>query len=205
MSDDFGKRRVTIRLTEKLLGTAPRNKNVYGKYIAAKKLEMDDDMFHEETQTIEEVEDKGWTGFHKDENGLFLFDYLIKGFLKSGFEVSMEMCAIDKVVAYKKWIDLLVFVWPRRIYLGCDEPDGVLERPLRTMTPKGPRVALSRSDYIDEGREISFVVEVLKNKKNLAWDSVEQAFDYGRYVGLGQWRGSGGFGRFDLVDVAEAE
>jgi len=175
MSDDFGKRRVTIRLTEKLLGTAPRNKNVYGKYIAAKKLEMDDDMFHEETQTIEEVEDKGWTGFHKDENGLFLFDYLIKGFLKSGFEVSMEMCAIDKVVAYKKWIDLLVFVWPRRIY------------------------------YIDEGREISFVVEVLKNKKNLAWDSVEQAFDYGRYVGLGQWRGSGGFGRFDLVDVAEAE
>ena len=154
----------------------------------------------EEVETVEQTEEKGWTGFHKDENGLFLFDYLIKGFLKSGMEVSMEMGAVDKVVAYKKWIDLVVFVWPRRIYLGLMAPDGVLERPLRTMTPKGPRVALSRSDYVDEGRELTFEVEILKNNKGLTWDAIEQAFDYGRYVGFGLWGGSGGYGRFELVD-----
>jgi len=203
MGEEFGRREVTIRLTEKMLGTVPKDKEIYRTYIAGKKADMEDAWLKEEVETVEQTEEKGWTGFHKDEKGLFLFDYLIKGFLKSGMEVSMEMGAVDKVVAYKKWIDLSVFVWPRRIYLGVMEPDGVLERPLRTMTPKGPRVALSRSDYVNEGRELTFEVEILKNKKGLDWDAIEQAFDYGRYVGLGQWRGSGGYGRFELVSVGE--
>jgi len=197
----FGKRAVRIKLIEKMLGTVPKNKDIYKTYIAGKRNDLDKELVNEEVETVEEVEEKGWTGFHKDEHGLFLFDYLIKGFLKSGTEVGMEMGAIDKIVAYKKWIDLVVFVWPRRIYLGLKEPDGVLERPLRTMTAKGPRVALSRSDYVNEGREICFEVQILKNKKGLNWDAIEQALDYGRFVGLGQWRGSGGYGRFELVDV----
>jgi len=183
------------------LGTVPKDKEIYRTYIAGKKNDLDEDKVDEEVKTVEEVEEKGWTGFHKDDQGLFLFDYLIKGFLKSGIEVSMEMGAISKIVAYKKWIDLMAFVWPRRIYLGIQEPDGTLERPLRTMTAKGPRVALSRSDYVNEGREIAFEIEILKNNKGLNWDAVEQALDYGRFVGLGQWRGSGGYGRFELVSV----
>lgn len=201
MSKKFGKKDVTIRLIERMLGTVPKDKEVYKNYIATKKPDLPDDVLEEELATVEQMEDKGWTGFHTDENGLFLFDYLCKGFLKAAMEVCMEMHAIEKIVAYKKWMDLLVFVWPRRIYLGIQEPDGVLERPLRTMTPKGPRVALSRSDYIEEGREIKFQVEVLRNGKGLNWESLEQALDYGRYVGLGQWRGSGGYGRFELVDI----
>lgn len=199
-NDKFGRREVRIRLIEKMLGTVPKNKEIYKTYIVGKRAELDEDLVKEEVETVEEVEEKGWTGFHTDEQGLFLFDYMIKGFLKSGIEVAMEMGAINKIVAYKKWVDLVVFVWPRRIYLNLQDPAGVLERPLRTMTAKGPRVALSRSDYVDEGCEFSFEVEILKNKKGLDWVALEQAFDYGRYVGLGQWRGSGGYGRFELVD-----
>jgi len=212
--EDFGRRRVTLKLTERMLGTAPKDRDVYSRYIATRKAErfvdeknkyeVGQDDITEEVETVPDTGPNGGTGFHRDDDGLFVFDYMVKGFLKSAFEVSMEFGAIQKVQAYKKWLDLLVFIWPRRIHLGCQEPDGVLERPLRTMTPKGPRVALTRSGYVDAGRELVFDVEILKNNKGITWDDVEQAFDYGRYVGLGQWRGSGGYGRFELVGVNDA-
>jgi|GEM_PF-1780894 len=200
--DEFGKRRLTIRLIERMLGTVPKDKDIYANYIAGKSPKpLSDKMIEEEVASVEEIEEKGWTGFHQDEKGLFIYDYLVKGFIKNALEVCIETAAIGKISAYKKWADLLVFVWPRKIYLGCTNPDGVIERPLRTMSPKGPRVALSRSDYIDVGRDITFEVEILPNKKALGWPTMNQVFAYGRFVGLGQWRGSGGYGRFELIDV----
>lgn len=187
---------ITIELTSKMLGTVPKS-DVYEKYIATKAPKTENG--EEEVQTAQDIEDKGWTGFHKDENGLFIYSYMIKGFLKSACEVLMANGAINKIPAYKKWFDNLVFINPRRLHFQLHEPDGVLERPLRTMSPKGPRVALTRSDYISESRTLTFDVEVLKNNKKIDMDLINQCLEYGKYVGLGQWRGSGGYGRFQVM------
>jgi hypothetical protein len=94
----------------------------------------------------------------------------------------------------------MVFVNPRRLYLGVKEPDGILERPIRTMTAKGERVSVSRSDFIQEGRVIPFEITLLKTPK-INWEIIEGALAYGQFVGLAQWRGSGGYGQFTTERV----
>ena len=77
--------------------------------------------------------------------------------------------------------------------------EGPLERPLRTMTPKGERVTVSRSDFVNAGRQVKFTIGLLPNRKGLNWEVIEMAFEhFGQHMGLGQWR-SGGYGRFKLV------
>ena len=194
----------TIELLEPMLGTVPKDPEVYKSYIASKAPEAE--AAEEEIETVEKTEEKGWTGFHRDDAGIFIYNYMIKGFLKSACEVCMEAGAINKIPAYKKWIDLLVFVEPRKIHFdNKTEPDGCLERPLRTMTMQGPRVTVCRSDYVEAGTRLTFDIEVLKNKKGLNQVTIEQMLDYGQYVGLGQWRGSGGYGRFKIVEIRGSE
>ncbi len=204
---------VRIKLIEPMLGTVPLNRKVFEDHVQAKaqryidegRLNISEEDFQQEIESIEEVAEKAHTGFMRDERGnLIIMNYMIKGFLKSACEVCMEVGAINKIPAYKKWIDLLLFVEPRALcFLNGDgapltEPDGVLDHPVRAMTLRGPRVALVRSDLVVAGRELSFNVEILKNRK-FDLVEVEQMFDYGRFVGLGQWRGSGGYGKFELV------
>ena len=207
------KHEVVLELITKMLGTAPKDPEVYSAYVATKKAEFAkntgrnaeaavDETTDEEVGTLsKEVEERGWTGFHQDENGLFIYEYMVKGFFKTALEVLVENGAIKKIPAYKKWIDRMVFVTPRRLYVGKMEPDGAKERPLRTMTPKGERVTLAKSDYLAEGTRLKFTVEVLQNTKGIKWETIASCLEYGAYVGLGQWRGSGGYGRFEVVSI----
>ena len=120
-------------------------------------------------------------------------------------EVLQANGAVPKIPAYKKWVDLLVFIEPRHIMTGLKEPDGCLERPLRVMTPKGPRVTVTRSDYLKEGRTLSFEVKVLKNNKNISMELIGACLAYGEFVGLGSWRGSGAYGRFKVIGASSSE
>ena len=208
-------KRVRLTLTEAMLGTVPKNKAVYAAHIVtkakeiAKHMEENEDDYvgslaAEEVETVEEVEEKGWTGFHRDEEGIFIFNYMVKGFIKAATEVAMvSQLIVPKIVAYKKWIDLLLFIEPRKLRWTdgngtvITEPDGCLERPLRTMSPKGPRVTVTRSDLVNAGRCVEFDLIMLQNSKGVEWDNMKHALYYGKYVGLGQWRGSGGFGKVD--------
>lgn len=195
-------RRVKIQLLRDMLGTVPKDKEVYKTYIAGKAKSLSPDEVQEEVDTVEDIEAKGWTGFHRDKKGnLFIYDYMIKGFFKEALESCVAAGALNKIPAYKKWIDHLVFIKPRQIYLNVKEPDGDLERPLRTMTPKGERVTLARSDFLQAGRTLEFEVMLLPNTKGITWDILETVFGYGQLVGLGQWRGSGGYGAFEVVKM----
>src|SRR5512137_136965 len=73
------KRQYTIELLTEMLGTVTKDPEVYKTYIESKKPE---NIEEEEYLTVDKIEEKGWTGFHRDENGLFLYEYMIKGFLK---------------------------------------------------------------------------------------------------------------------------
>lgn len=186
-----------IRFLTDMLGTVAKDKEVYATYIATKAPSPDNG--EAETADVKSIEEKGWTGFLEDDKGLYVKSYMVRGFLKNALKVMQENGAIKKVPAYKTWIDSCVFVSPEKLYFGKKKPDGVCERPLQAMTIQGPRVTLARSDTISEGTQLEFEVEVLKNGKGITVEMITELFDYGKYCGLGQWRGSGGCGRFEVM------
>lgn len=183
---------VEIELLTEMLGTVPKNKDVYRDYIESKR-PVESGKIEDETETVGQLEEKGWTGFHSDEKGLFVYDYFIKGFFKNAANVLKESF---KITAFRSKLNDYLFISPRRVYLGLKEPAGVIERPLRGQTAQGPRIALARSDFVPAGTKISFRLEVIENKK-FKTDHVKELMDYGRYLGLGQFR-NGSYGRFEV-------
>ena len=188
--------RVQVTFVEPLLGTVPKDKDIYAGYIASIAA-LTDEALAEELETVPVVEEKGWTGFHTLENGQpALYDYVVKGFFKDACGMLRRTRGSEsaKLKAYKKIIDGLVFVKPRRIPLIL--PDGaalqMVERPLRAQTAQGERVALARSDAAPAGTVMRFTVTVLGE---VTEKTLREWFDYGVLRGFGQWR-NGGYGRF---------
>lgn len=196
---------VTLTFTEDLLGTVPKDKNVYASFIASKApKEVDTD---EELESVQETEERGWTGFHCDENGNpFLMNYMIKGFFKDSCSMLSRISGkkekgkdrvpknhSSKITAFKKVIDGLVFISPRQIPISVKGEIGILERPLRAPTPQGERVCLVRSDKVPAGSKITFTVKVLGE---VTKETLVEWLDYGALRGLAQWR-NGGYGTFE--------
>ena len=196
------KYKLSLMLTEPMLGTVPYDPEIYSSFIESKKPSNIKD---DESASVEKREIKGWTGFHKDDGGLFIFDYMIRGFLKHAGNVIKEEL---KIKALRNKISKFVFVFPRKIYLGIDKPDEIIfcgphgpidreaeERPLKCRTPQGERVSLARSDTVKEGRIFDCEIHVLAPGV-ISETTIRKILDYGQYQGLGQFR-SGSFGRFD--------
>lgn len=216
MSLKLDRFKVDIVLVEDLLGTVPVARDLYTKFLAGKTAEKLEAMrkkgvpmasgepvtdeaiataVAEETDTVQDMEERGWTSFHKDQDGIFIYDYAVKGFLCESARTLKEG-ADDEGENVKQLADKFkryCFVQPRRIRLV--EPAGTLERPLRAQTAKGPRVALVRSDYIAAGTEFSFELTLLKGG-GISLATLKDVLQYGFFMGLGQWR-SGGYGRFN--------
>lgn len=188
--------KVTLTMTEPILGAVPKDPEVYRTYIASKappEVNADGEVA---TVPIEEVEQKGWTGFHQDAKGLFLYDYAIKGFLKAS---AIALSGQTDIKNSRSKVDTLVFIFPRRVHILKDgkpvkAPDRVVERPLRAQTAQGPRVALARSDCVEAGCQLKFEVHVVGNKKDISLRLVKELFEFAKYEGLGQFR-SGSYGR----------
>jgi len=195
-------KKIELILIMEMLGTVPKNKQIYSDFIVDKAIKKGIDVNDaEELETVQELDEKGFTGFHVDEGKLFLYDYVVKGNIKGNLETLIQSGTIKKIPSYKKAVDNMLFIFPRKLYFSNGsgspvvKPHGILERPLRAMTMLGPRVTLTKSEYVDIGTKIGFEVKILPNPK-ITWEVVEKALDYGQYVGLGQWRGSGGYGRY---------
>lgn len=202
---------IKIELLEDLLGTVPKNKAIYASYIASKAEELIgkgiphasgdeatdgslEAMAAEEVSTITEIEERGWTGFHEDEGGPFLYDYVIRGFLCESARTMKTWGTLKQLQdKFKRY----VFVSPRRIRLP--RIAGVLERPLRCMTPQGPRVTLVRSDVIKAGTQLDFDLTVLSGS-GLGREVIAEVLSYGEFMGLGQWR-TGSWGRFRVLSM----
>lgn len=188
--------KVSLVFTEPLLGSVPKDPDVYAAHVMSKAA-LTDEQIAEELASVQHVEEKGWTGFHSDEKGLFLYDYVVKGFLKDAAGMLRRATGTksSKLSAYKKIIDGLVFAEPRKIYIDVAGPLDVLERPLRAQTAQGERVALARSDCVPAGSGVSFDLIVMGQVSEAL---LREWLDYGRYRGLGQWR-NGGYGAFEYT------
>lgn len=109
----------------------------------------------------------------------------------------MRGTATEKIKAFKKEIDTLIFPAPRKIPLRFEGGIGECERPLRASTPQGERVSIAISEEIPAGAVCEFEVTCLgADQAGL----VREWLDYGVYSGIGQWRNSGK-GRFTWEDI----
>ena len=71
------------------------------------------------------------------------------------------------------------------------------QRPLRTLSPQGERVALANSETAPAGSSIEFTVQIFNPRLE---NAVREWLDYGKYRGIGQWRNSGK-GRFEWEEI----
>lgn len=192
--------KVKLTFTESILGTSPANEDIYRDFIGSKAPDaatVDDEVA---AIGVDGVVEKGMTVFPRNEDGVpFLYDYQIKGFFKDtcGGLRKVKGSKSEKIKAYKKEIDKLVFVTPREIPLNFDGEIGLCQRPLRAQTMQGERVALAISEEVPAGATCEFAIHVLSDDHEKA---VMEWLDYGMWNGIGQWRNSGK-GRFSYEIV----
>ncbi len=183
--------KVEITFIEPLLGTLSGNKELAEEFIMSKHPDgPQEDELQAETPT-EEVT-KCSTIFPQEDGKPFLWDYQIKGFFKDACSMLNRADAKNRLQAYKKVIDGLVFPQPRKIFLKLSGKTTFTERPLRAQTAKGERIALARSETAPIGTKILFEVRYLDGGLK---SRIKSWLDYGVLRGLGQWRNSGA-GRF---------
>ena len=68
------------------------------------------------------------------------------------------------------------------------------EHSTRADSPRGPRVAIARSEIAPEGTWLTCGLEVIESE--ITQEVLETLLDYGYSRGLGQWRNSVAFGNF---------
>ena len=211
------KYKVKLTLLEPLLGTVPKSEKVFRDYLADKALKRKEAaakidpeaaraLNEEEIDTLptRDEEERGWTGFFTDEEGPFLYDYQVKGFIKEAGNVLKDFPDFD-IPQLRDKVDNYVYVRPRRIRLAKVEPEP-LERPLRAMTMQGPRVSLVRSDKVAAGTVLEFELWVLPfvlrgrkygagGREVFTQELLSNLYEFGEFKGLGQWR-NGGWGSF---------
>ena len=192
--------RAKITFLEPVLGTSPGNEQVYRDFIGAKAPNAS--TVDDEVAAIgaDAVVEKGKTIFPKLDDGTpYFYDYQIKGFFKgacSGLRM-VDGSESSKLKAYKKVIDLLIFVKERRIPIQFDGELNECQRPLRAQTMQGERVSLAISEQIPAGASIEFTIQDLSGKYG---KTIREWLDYGQFSGIGQWRNSGK-GRFTWEEL----
>lgn len=163
-------------------------------------------------ETFKELDIKGTTVFFWDKvaDRPCLGDHMIGGFLKAAAEAigrtlpSRKAEVLHSISYTQSLINQHVRCESKFITFDKDiKRDGegnaaYLQRSLRAMTAQGPRISLSRSEVVEAGAKLCFVLKVMEGSK-ITEEVLSKLFSYGEFVGLGQWRNSGnGMFTFDI-------
>jgi hypothetical protein len=163
---------------------------------------------------VEEVLDKCTTVFPRDNDGNpIMWNYQWKGFFKDACGMLSRVAGKDengkklknanescKLTAYKKVIDGLIFVFPRKIPIIFNGEIGSCQRPLRAQTAQGERIALANSETIPAGATMELTIKMLSDDHEKV---VREWLDYGELRGLGQWRNSGkGIFTYEILEIS---
>ena len=150
------------------------------------------------------------TYFRKDDKGVYLPNFMVKGFLKAAAQALKEQINLPNPRAK---IDRYVFIFPNKIYLYRN--GNVLKkhkdeyiRPIRAMTPKGERTSLVSSERIEASEDNPVITDeiriVLIKNKEIDLKKLKKMLEYGFYSGISQFR-SAGFGRFKWELISQTE
>jgi len=194
---------VRILFETPVLGTLSGNKKVFTDFQANKHPEGTQQEELDAIPLSEQIE-KGSTIFPRDEKGYFIWDYQWKGFFKETIEALYHLSGnftkeYQKKFGihpyrYKKTVDKLIMVYPRKCYFTMPEGGelSIYERPLRGQTMQGERICLTRSEMLPAGTVSE--LEIRWNNDALG-EIIEHCLDSGKELGTLQFR-SGGYGRF---------
>jgi hypothetical protein len=194
---------VKLTFTEAALGLSSSNHAMITGQAANKGVHPG--KVREELRHVQQSEDKNKTVFPRSEDGTpFFWDYQIKGFCKDAAGMLSRTSdgypgtgssESSKLKNYKKDIDGLIFVEPRKIKVTLAGPIGVIERPLRITTGNVEKVTVAVSETIPAGSTMEFTFLLVKPSLEAA---VMEWLDYGELRGLSQWRNAG-WGKFKYV------
>ena len=191
--------KVRLTFTEPILGTCPADEDIYTTFIGSKS--PDAETIEEEVAAlgVDAVVEKGKTIFPKEDGNPFFWDFQFKGFFKDtcGGLRKVPGTRSSKIKAFKKEIDKLVFVFPRRVPIHFDGEITDFQRPLRAQTAQGERISLANSERIPAGAWCEFTIECLLDDYE---KTVREWLDYGKYSGMGQWRNAS-YGRFTWEEI----
>lgn len=189
--------KVRVTLTEEMLGMSA-SPEVHEKYIASKAPDAASTAEEVEALGVDEVIENKRTIFPREQNVPILWDYQVKGAFKDMCGMLRRVAGTHsaKLTSFKKVIDGMIFVEPRKIPLNIGEgKTGNCQRPLRADTAQGPRVALADSETVPVGTMFEFEVILMEPPKKNGKPTLEalliEWLDYGVYRGFGQWRNSG--------------
>lgn len=201
--------KVRVTFQEELLGTMSNNQDVYREFIASKS--PDASTIEDEVAAVggDTVFEKAMTVFPRTEDDVpFIYDYQWKGYFKDTCGILNRLTKKDpetgkklkggavnesgKLTAFKKIIDGLIFVQPRKIPINLAGEMGICQRPLRAATAQGERISLAASETVPVGSTCEFDIICVDESLEAA---VIEWLEYGILRGTGQWRNSGK-GRF---------
>ena len=204
----YAERKFRIKGTDTLLGSSPANKEVFTEFLVGKtKTPEEKQAALADVENIDENLEKGTTVFYRNNNGLILKGYQVKGFLKSAAKALKDQLNLK---SYLSKVDTYVFVMEKDIPIMRDgeqitEPDGFLERPQRCETAQGPRISLAKSEEVQAPWYIDVTIRVVENTKTaksatIDMDMIKDFLDYGALSGLLQWRNAG-HGTFEYEEL----
>lgn len=204
----YVERKFRIKGTDTLLGSSPANKEVFTEFLVGKtKTPKEKQAALADVENIDENLEKGTTVFYRNNGGLILKGYQVKGFLKSAAKALKDQLNLK---SYLSKVDTYVFVMEKDIPIMRDgeqitEPDGFLERPQRCETAQGPRIFLAKSEEVQAPWYIDVTIRVVENTKTaksaaIDMDMIKDFLDYGALSGLLQWRNAG-HGTFEYEEL----
>ncbi len=200
---------VNLTYTEVALGGQSKQKDIYSRFMASKA--PTPEAAAEEVADVQEVSDRGWTGFLRDyKDRPYLMDFVLRGAFKDSISMLQRCpeseCKKPNLRSFRKIIDGLFFVFPRKILLRLPEGgvEGTLERPIRCLTAMGERIALAKSDTVPTGTSLKFELRTLGN--GITEEQIVEVLDYFAYRGVSQWRNaSWGTCEWSWCEKAEVE
>lgn len=165
---------------------------------------------------IEEAGDEKLTVFYRAKYEEFdvpvIRAHQVLGFFKEAANNFKDILKIknarDKISKYVRVMPYNLYIYDTEISPEnlVDDVDGIVERPLKAMTMQGPRVSIAKSEVIKSNGDKLIQLEVwLYKNKEISWEVLETLMEeYGRVNGISQWRNSGYYGAFEVVDVEDA-
>ena len=217
----------TVQFRDKILGGTPKNPKIIEGWLRAKTGVTDDEeirqmMFRtlvdmgvevtpemsydelvEASEALASV--KQTNGFKQNGKGLYIEDRQVKACLKEAVSILYPWAPNNKWGETKKaarsYFVETVFVNPREVLLGLEEPTGVEMMMVHAKGANGVAHSINYSEFASEP-EVSFQVQVLRDSigttdkiKNGEWAEI---WTLAQELGLGAGR-SQGFGRFDVI------
>lgn len=220
MSDLFTRYRVTIRITNRIMGGTPKDPKVIEGWIKSRMgLEEGEELRIQVVRTMIElghelgdapapeeldaaiaatVADKSTNGFKRDERGLYIESRTTKAMLKENINILFGAQKFGPTrKGAKGYVAERIFIEEERLPLGRMEPDGVELFIGHVTGPQGPRATLTYYEFADQP-EVEFTVMSLQDCLTATqWEAI---FEQAEQNGLGSLR-SQGYGRFRVMAV----